>query len=131
MSATMLNAGLLFNHAKNACERIAETPGLRIGGQTDALTAIVFAAASLEAFIYEFTDLVNQLDVEPGAHFTAFASLMEELEKSRASIESKFSLGRWVFAAAPYDKGALPYQDFALLIDLRNALIHLRALDKY
>ena len=100
--------------------------------QMEALTAIVFAATALEAFINEVADFAAQpLSREPAEpSCIAFAGLMEELEKSRASIVSKFWLGKWVLTAAPYDKGVPPYQDFALLIELRNTLVHSRSLDK-
>ena len=35
-----------------------------------------------------------------------------------------------MFAGEPYDKGAQPYQDFDLLVRLRNAVVHLRELDE-
>lgn len=98
----------------------------------EALTVIVFSATALEAFINELADLAAQplFRDPPEPCFVAFAGLVEELEKSRASIMSKFWFGKWALTAAPYDKGAQPYQDFALLIELRNTLIHSRSLDK-
>jgi hypothetical protein len=125
-------AGKMFKHARSAYQRIPSTPSIRTGRQMEALTAIVFAATSLEAFINEIADLAAQplYPEPPEPSFVAFAGLMEELEKSRASIVSKFWLGKWVLTAAPYDKGAPPYQDFALLIELRNTLVHSRSLDK-
>jgi hypothetical protein len=127
-----LSGNVFFTHAKNACQRIPALPTLTTSGQTEALTSIVFAASALEAFINELADFTGQpiYAEQPEPPLPAFAGLMEELEKSRASIVSKFWLGKWILSSVPYDKGAQPYQDFALLIKLRNTLVHSRSLDK-
>jgi hypothetical protein len=127
-----ISGNFFFTHAKDAYHRIPPKPTFTTGGQTEALTSIVFAASALEAFINELADFTTQpvYAESPEPPLPAFAGLMEELEKSRASIVSKFWLGKWVLSAMPYDKGAQPYQDFALLIELRNTLVHSRSLDK-
>jgi hypothetical protein len=125
-------SAVLFRHATSAYERIPATPTPRAPAQHEALTSIVFAAAALEAFINELADFSNEsVYSEPlDPIYIAFAGLIEELEKSRASTASKFWLGKWVLTAKPYDKGAQPYQDFVLLLDLRNTLVHARFLDR-
>lgn len=96
----------------------------------EALTSIVFATVALEAFINELADFPAEFPDSIEPVIATFAGLMQELEKSRASIASKFWLGRWVFASTPYDKGKEPYQSFGLLIELRNALVHSHSLSK-
>lgn len=125
-------SAFLFRHAADAYKRIPATPTLRSPGNHEALTSIVFATAALEAFINELADFANEpLYSEPlDPTFAAFAGLMEELEKSRASTLSKFWFGKWSLSATSYDKGAQPYQDLALLLDLRNALVHPKFLDR-
>jgi hypothetical protein len=56
-----------------------------------------------------------------------FARLMEEVEEGRGSIAFKFLLARAVFIGEAYDKSRQPYQDFKRLMDLRNALVHMKA----
>jgi len=98
----------------------------------DALVSIVFAAASLEAFLSEVTYLANEtqgLPDEPSVVST-FASVMEDVEKSRAQIQARFQLARLVLAGKTYTKGAAPYQDFSVLIETRNELVHFKG-DEY
>jgi hypothetical protein len=125
-------SGFLFGHATDAYERIPATQTSRTPGNNEALTSIVFATAALEAFINELADFAKEpLYSEPlDPVFAAFAGLMEELEKSRASTLSKFMFGKWALSATPYDKGAQPYQDLNLLLDLRNTLVHPKFLDR-
>jgi hypothetical protein len=60
----------------------------------------------------------------------AFAELGKEIEESRGSLELKYR-ARWIFAGEAFDRSAAPYQDFALLTALRNALIHYKLVDKF
>lgn len=123
------NAGLLFDVAKEACNRTRSTPSPREPGATDALVAIVFSAAALEAFINETTEVAKR-DPQPAA-IRVFADLADELERSRESVRLKFLLARSALVGSAYDKGAQPYQDFELLIALRNALVHLKPVEEY
>src|SRR5260370_15503039 len=125
-------SGFLFRHATSAYERIPGGPTSRTPAQNEALTSIVFAAAALEAFINELADFAHEpIYSEPiDPTLVIFAGLIEELEKSRASTLSKFWFGRWALTAMPYDKGAQPYQDLALLMDLRSTLVHPKVLDR-
>jgi hypothetical protein len=43
----------------------------------------------------------------------------------------KFRLARVLLDNKPYAQGARPYQDFALLIDLRDALTHAKGIELY
>ena len=49
----LLNAGVLFGVARSAYERTKCAPSETACGQNDALVAIVFSAATLEAFVME------------------------------------------------------------------------------
>ena len=44
-------------------------------------------------------------------------------------FRSKFTLAHWVLAGRKLDRGTQPYQDFTLLMRLRNDLAHLKASD--
>lgn len=134
MPGLFINAGTLFAVAEAAYMRTNEAPSDRAPSQLDALVSIAFSAASLEAFINEAIELAAQphspiLPPNPPA-VGKFAALGQEVEKSRGTIQLKFLLARVIFAGEPYDKGAQPYQDFELLMNLRNELVHLKPVDK-
>jgi hypothetical protein len=133
MVGIIFNAGPLFSIAKNAYETTKGTGSDRSSDHDEALVAIVFAAASLEAFINEAAELASIIDV-PGevtpTSVKTFASTAEEVGTGRGSIRLKFLLAKAAFQGETYDKGTQPYQDFNSLVDLRNALVHLKPRDK-
>jgi hypothetical protein len=126
-----LDAGGLFSAARAASERMHAAPE-RAGDvcTTDSLIAIVFAAASVEGFLNELAELARSLNnnvANPGFEkVDRFGKLAVDAEESRASAKFKFRLAEAVFESATMSKGTQPYQDLCLLIDLRNALIHLK-----
>jgi|ERR1700680_1577301 len=121
------NTGALFSLAVGAAKGI-DAPS-RAGGQGAALVSIVFAAASLEAFLSESAYLAEfeQQTVPLPDVVSVFARVMEEAEDSKASIESKFHLANLVLTGKAYEKGAPPYQEFSLLTAARNALVHFKS----
>lgn len=134
MAGMFLNAGIIFERARAAYERTDGSGSDRKPDQMDALDAIIFSAAALEAFINETAELASEatrssIFLAP-PEVKTFASLLEEAERSRASIQMKFMLAKIALTGQTYDTGSVPYQDFALLIDLRNALLHLRPIEK-
>jgi hypothetical protein len=95
----------------------------RVGGHKEALVSLVFAAAALEAFLNESVYLAeNTRDAPPIV--STFAQVMADAEESKTQIQAKFQLGNLVLTGKAYDKGAPPYQDFADLFAVRNALMH-------
>ncbi len=127
-----INAHYIFRRAVAGYER-ARARGLpeRQMGPMDALESVVFSVAALEGFMNEAAELASH-PVPPGMGETppsvaTFAALLSEAERGRASLGLKFHLARQSFANATYDVSRLPYQDFSLLIDLRNCLIHYRS----
>lgn len=130
-SGMWVNAGTLFGVAKTAYERTKSAGKDREGGQMDALVSVLFAAASLEAFINEAAAMATLWWSLPGKtsyppSVSAFAAIIEEVERSHGSINLKYLLTRVVFAGEAYDRGVQPYQDFAILVQLRNDLVHLK-----
>ena len=96
--------------------------------------SVVFAAASLEAFLNEAAYLAvikNSLRAPQPPVVLAFAQVMEEAEESRVQILSKVQLGSLVLAGKTYDRGTAPYQDFADLIAVRNLLMHGKADERF
>jgi hypothetical protein len=56
---------------------------------------------------------------------------MKEIEDSKGSIRLKFMLTNLIFAGKTYEKSEQPYQDFALLFKIRDALMHLKPQDEF
>ncbi len=56
---------------------------------------------------------------------SAFADALREIEENRGSVKLKYMVARTILTGNTYNKGASPYQEFALLIELRNALVHM------
>src|SRR6516162_4060301 len=78
-----------------------------------AFISIAFSAAALEAFINERAEWAAQIcEFAPQPEVArTFANVMRDAEKSRASVQSKFQLARWVLRREAYDQGTNPYQD--------------------
>jgi hypothetical protein len=119
-------SGALFSVALKAARSI--TAPFREGGQQPALTSIVFSVVALEAFLNEATDIGLEYYSDPA--ISLFVDFIVDAEKSRASLESKFVLSCWILAGQKFDRGSQPYQDFALLLGLRNDLVHFKATEE-
>ncbi len=99
----------------------------------DPLVSIVFSVAACEAFISELAEFAGtamneyggRIPPEPGS-VLMFKALYDEVEASKGSLNSKYILGFGLFSGRPINKGVAPYQDFALLLDLRNSLVHIK-----
>jgi hypothetical protein len=132
-SGMFINAGPLFARAKAAYERARNTSSHdRELGQMDALDAIVFSAVALEAFINEAVELATQ-PPPPGTSnppsVNSFATLLADAERSHDSITLKFMRAHHAFTGSTYDAGRAPFQDFVLLVALRDAVVHYRPQD--
>jgi len=112
------------------CEAISSP---RPSGQhrREALSSIILAVISCEAFINELPELAKPWQESPKSPgwLKGLAAILGEAEESHASIESKYHLAKFVFTGQPFDKGATPFQDFALLIDIRNIMVHAKPLE--
>jgi hypothetical protein len=120
MPAWFINSGGFYRQAREAASR-ASLVGPR--AQSEALIAVVFAFIALEAFINELSDFASE--TPPDSSMAVLGSLMRDLNESRASIGVRFQFAKWILSKEPFDKGGQPYQDFQLLIKLRNTIIHL------
>jgi hypothetical protein len=135
MPGMFVNAGPLFARAKEAYQRTKAAASDRAAGQMDGLVAIVFSVVALEGFINEAAELATH----PAALGTApnppsvkrFAALIDEAERSGAGVALKYTLAKLAFTGETYDRGAMPYQDFSLLIDFRNAPVHFRSRETF
>ena len=97
--------------------------------QREAIVAIVFSALTLEAFINEVGALAAAVPSSDRCDPPVFDKLGEVLvneEESRDSTLDKFLLAKQILSGSSYDKSRMPYQSFKTLIDLRNALAHIK-----
>jgi hypothetical protein len=123
-----LNAYKLYALAVKQYGAIDRPAGDRFPGCEEALVSIVVAAISLEAFINEFGGIAALLATLEGAPgwVTTLAEVLDEAENNRASITSKFQLAMLVISGRPFNRSAAPFQDFDLLVRLRNEIVHLK-----
>jgi hypothetical protein len=128
MSSTsrVLNTELVFDVALEAAKSISAPP--RTGGQRSALISIVFAAMSLEAFLNELIELAQDYGdyMEALPAISSFAQLMSDLEKVQGSVETRFNMAHWLLTGRPFAKAEQPFQNFKLLFQLRNDLMHFK-----
>jgi len=57
---------------------------------------------------------------------STFAQMMGDADDDHASIDFRVRLAHWIMTGRMMDRGSQPYQDFTLLISLRNDLVHTR-----
>jgi len=118
----MLEAGLLFGVAIDAIRVIKVEP--RTGGQRSALVSVVFSVIALQSFVNEMTEHAQNMSSIQLAEVGVFAQMMGDAEEDRASLDFRLRLAHWILTGRMMDRGSQPYQDFALLIGLRNDLVH-------
>jgi hypothetical protein len=129
MSATFLSAWALHHIAVKSYERTKLAPSDTTPGQDDALVAILFSAASLEAQLMELAHIATATEMSRATdslRLQALSDILEELEEAKASVQAKYRVARRILLGTGYDKGAHPFQDFQILIRLRNAIVHLK-----
>lgn len=128
----VLSAAALFRVAKTACERLDQAGSPTSGGKDDALVSIVFSAASIEAFLNELPELLSafpELLKDEPPQISTFVRLADEIETNKSSIKLKYVLAYSVLSGQPFDKSGQPYQNFSLLIEVRNGLMHMKPTD--
>jgi hypothetical protein len=123
----------LFDRAKAAFAKIqAKHVPDRQHGERDAIIAIVFSALALEAFINEVGDFAaypNRENAEQDPQSVSMiGSMLGEIEESRGSMQQKFLMAKWIFSQQEYNRAGQPYLDFAILVQVRNALAHVKDL---
>lgn len=115
----------LYEIAKQAYQRVSSESENK--PHNDALVAILFSAATLESFMSQAV-----FTAETWSHLypkiKVFAQFIGELEGREAgsSLKTKYYMAHWIICGIPFDRGKSPYQDFNLLVDLRNMLTHLK-----
>lgn len=120
------NAGGLFQNAIESCRELS-SPDLTFSQvKRNSLGAILFASMSAEAFINEIQYLASLWNEHPTkpAWAKALHEILGEVETSRASIESRYQIAKWVLSGSAFDKGSAPFQHFHLFVAVRNIIAH-------
>lgn len=119
---TALYSGVLHRLAVDGFKRTAKA-----ARSDDAVTAIVFAAASSEAFINELREMAEVYGrMGNDEALKTLSVVLQDAEESRLSITTKYVLAKRFLTGATYDRGGQLFQDFSLLVELRNVLMHTR-----
>lgn len=87
----------------------------------------MFSVIAVEAFLNEATGMAVRFSKYAGESqvVPVFAERMAEAEKAHESLESKLALA-YKILGKKLDKSAPPYRDFALMVRLRNRLVHFK-----
>jgi len=122
----VLSARRLFYIARNAAEQSKDF-------DNNCVIAVVFAAASIEALMNEVTEWVDfEIPEEEDAgdriipEVKAFSGVIKEAEQCRVPLGVKFLLASALLTGHSYEKGSEPFQDFAVLMRVRDAVMHLK-----
>jgi len=123
MDWTYLDAHWLSEVAKKACLRAARKSKSKY--TNDALVAIIFSVSTLEAYLSEVIDSAKAFStMHPRIKF--LGELFGCLDEKQISLKDKYNLVRLILCEKAFDTGGPPFQDFSLLVNIRNALIHLK-----
>ncbi|MDY7109128.1 MAG: hypothetical protein SYC29_10890 [Planctomycetota bacterium] len=99
-----------------------------------AIPAIVFAAASLEAFANELgeeaVDIVGRSGAPTDGRLSRWAELFQALEENHAPTLNKIRAAKRFLTGVPFDESRAPFQEVRHLFDLRNGLMHLRPVEQ-
>lgn len=117
-SSFLPNTYLLLSIAKNSLARSSNDA-------QESLVAIMFSCAALESFINESYEPIRYLrreDTLPG--LIEYAKMMQDMVSSREQLKSKYHKALSHFTGTSRHKGIQPYQDFKILVDIRNSVLH-------
>jgi hypothetical protein len=139
MPALYFHCGKLWRLACDARDRAERAVELnKDAWPYEAVVAVILAAAASEAFINELAQVMvmtrgtrGQRGVPLPSALSDFADKIEEIEKARGRTTEKYLAASQALGGKMFDKGKSPYQDFALLMTLRNDIMHLRPRDTF
>jgi len=121
MATYAFNSAALFHIALTARDRALTNPA-------DTIVTVVIAVAGLESFVNELLERLRFDSHQPDAELKRALAIAEagNLYERTAGLPLKVQLLTVAFSGAQMDQGAQPYQDFDLLLAIRNAVVHQR-----
>jgi hypothetical protein len=144
-------AGMFHTLAVDAYNRITATAQPTDPRQNDALSAIILSVVSLEAALNELEALARNIapNFPSDQRSAKLVSVLERIKQAHrlpwlaqvlrivvrkfsgspsprlsGSVADKLEAAFTILTGTSYNKGAAPFQDFATLIKVRNALVH-------
>ena len=125
----------IWDIAADAAKRATDVKAANPGACTsDSVSAILVAATATEAFINELSHMLSTLDAlgkqappTTSVDWKAIGELLEQLENSHVQVTVKYLLASILLPKDALRKDDLPYQDFDMLIDIRNDFAHPKA----
>ena len=98
---------------------------------TDALAAVVMSVIAAEAFINEFPETIRWAQSSHGNPLVTpamakCADVLEESVRLRDGITKKYQAAALALSGSRFNAGREPFQDFRLLVDIRNEIVHLK-----
>ena len=126
MSGTFLNSGVIFTLARKAFESANSScdGGNDFVQDLSPLIAIIFSVTAAETFFNEIICMADSnLNSEPVA-VKNVRYILVEAERAKCRTLMKYKLGKFALTNVFCAEGSNPYQDFALLIKLRNTIAH-------
>jgi hypothetical protein len=98
-----------------------------------AIVAIVFSAAFLEAFMNELLDNACELSARTRSKKIRMLAVLGQWAldpQKNMGLKTKFELAKIILSGKPYNTGTRPYQDFDGLLRLRNSIVHMDETDE-
>jgi hypothetical protein len=129
-----INANKIYVDAVRWAKDVSSDVDDTTPGQSEALVSLMFASLSIETFMNELVyhaDVKSTGKAHPLPSLQTFADVLTEMEQSKAPITSKILMGKFILSGESFDKGKNPYQDFALLVRLRNEITHQKAYEEF
>jgi hypothetical protein len=115
------NSAALFDIARTARDRAVTNP-------VETVVTVVFAVAGLESFVNELLERLRFDSHQPSVELERACAIAEagNLYERTASLPLKVQLLSVALSGVQMDQGAQPYQDFDLLLAIRNVVAHQR-----
>jgi len=127
----------IWNIAADAAQRAKDLKLANPGVITaDTIAAVILSAMTTEAFVNEFGYRLNalprptQVENPNLQNWIDVGDILEQLEHERVQVKSKYLLASKLLPGEALQRGRQPYQDFAMLIDMRNDFVHAKAQTK-
>lgn len=125
-------SGHLLGYARDARDRavsaVESNPDVI---PSDTSVAIIMSAAATEGFINEVSEFTYRHRDKVAPKYVEFANQLKELENRHEPVKKKYLTASRLLSGKPFNEEEDPFQDFAALIDLRNAHMHLKSRDDF
>ena len=125
----------IWDIAAGAAKRATDFKSANPGALTsDSVSALILSATATEAFINELSHQLSTMDnyarhMQPNTNldWKSVGERLEQLEDEHAHVTDKYLLASIMLPKDDLRKGHQPYQDFDMLINLRNEFAHPKA----